>query len=125
MRRFLITFGVILVAGAVVLSMFLKQATSPPKPGGAQSSAPKQAAEALQPPPQDENAAEDKRSPDAGTPLPKIEGLHAVEVDQAAPVPQPLGSLDPGQAKVFMEFSLAGAGLRKITLSDFWLTAGW
>ena len=125
MRRFLITFGVILVAGAVVLSMFLKQATSPPKPGGAQSSAPKQAAEALQPPPQDENAAEDKQSPDAGTPLPNLEGLHAVEVDPAAPAPQPLGSLDPGQAKLFMEFSLAGAGLRKITLSDFWLTAAW
>ena len=125
MRRFLITFGVILVAGAVVLSMFLKQATSPPKPGGVQSSAPKQAAEALQPPPQEENVAEDKRSPDASTPLPNLEGLHAAEVDQAAPVPQPLGSLDPRQAKLFLEFSLTGAGLGKITLSDFWLTAAW
>ncbi len=123
MRRFLITFGVILVAGAVVLSMFLKQATSPPKPGGVQSSAPKQAAEALQPPPQEENVAEDKRSPDAGTPLPNLEMLHAAEVDQAAPVPQPLGSLDPRRAKLFLEFSLTGAGLGKITLSEFWLTA--
>ena len=125
MRRFLITFGVILVAGAVVLSMFLKQATSPPKPDEVQRSAPQQAAEVSQPPPADEIAAADKRLPEAATPPPKLEKLHAVEVDPAAPDPQPLGSLDPGQAKLYLEFSLAGAGLGKITLSDFWLTAAW
>ncbi len=50
-------------------------------------------------------------------------GLHAQWVNVPDTPPETLGSLDPREARVFLEFSPVGAGLERITLSEFWLTA--
>ncbi len=53
-----------------------------------------------------------------------LTGLHAVAPDRdptvTPPTPQALGSLDPNAARMQVEFSLVGAGLSSIILSDYW-----
>lgn len=55
-----------------------------------------------------------------------LTGLHAVAptpvAEDAAP-PQPLGSLNPNEADLHIEFSRSGAGIERITSAKYWYTA--
>ena len=70
----------------------------------------------------DSNTDTDAASSPAGAAF--LTGLRAVAPDRdptaTAPTPQALGSLDPNVARMQVEFSLAGAGLSRITHSDYW-----
>ena len=50
-------------------------------------------------------------------------GLHVVAAPADAGAPRALGSLDPRRHKLLLDFSAVGAGLDRITLSEFWQTA--
>ncbi len=122
LRRLVIT-GAVLGLAVIVLVLVVvapgrgspRPAAVPPAPGPAST------AEAA--------ASEQTQAPDSGTPpappatIEPLGDLRAAWVQQDAP-PQPIGSLDPRQAKVYAEFSTAGAGFERIILSEFWQTAG-
>ncbi len=125
LRRVVIT-GAVLGLAVIVLVLTIvgsgRGGTAPSSqpPGPAQSAPPVTSGVAAQqaPPAPDAGAA-----PAPPATIEPLGDLHAVWVKAGAP-PQPLGSLDPRQARVYAEFSTAGAGIERIILSEFWQTAG-
>ncbi|MHC4414234.1 MAG: YidC/Oxa1 family insertase periplasmic-domain containing protein [Planctomycetota bacterium] len=144
-RRIVITLAVLGLAGGVVLSMFLPR--QPPAAGpesdqetAATSETPEARLErpgpdAVEAAPDSDPAAPPETSnrpsptapapdaPEDRAPAAPPSGLHATWVDVTGASPQPLGSLDPREAKLRLQFSPAGAGLESITLSEHWQTA--
>ncbi|HRQ75813.1 MAG TPA: membrane protein insertase YidC [Phycisphaerales bacterium] len=125
-RRILIPLIVGFIAMTVVLTMLLpgsKPAAQPEQP----QPAPEQAAQPAEVPvsPEADDAA-DAPAEDA-IPVRAMTGLRAIAPPDVADDPdQPassLGSLDPQQHPMFIEFTRAGAGMTRITLSDHWQTA--
>ncbi|MHC4101529.1 MAG: hypothetical protein ACYSW1_11695, partial [Planctomycetota bacterium] len=139
-RRIVITGFVLGLALGMVLLMVLGPKPAPPGSGPAAASTPAPAAQTEVPDrpgdtPPDEGVATADMT-EASEPLPleaddpaeaeALEthaGLHVVPPPGGTPPPGPLGSLDPRQDKMLAELSLTGAGLERITLSQFWQTA--
>ena len=124
LRRFIITVAVLGLAFGVLLVTILSQKR--------QAAAPT----TDQPATETETPAQSPAQSPAGTPArtpgatpapsatpPPVPGLHAVWEALPDTPPAPLGSLDPREAGMYLEFSPAGAGLERITLSEYWLTA--
>lgn len=117
LRRLVITVSVLGLACSVVLLTFLGRSQQQPQQQG-QLAAP--APPVLATPAETEPAA-------AATPLPQptaLPGVHLKPVAVAGGPPATIGSVDPREAAMFLEFSLGGAGLERITLAGFWQTAG-
>ncbi|MHC4319300.1 MAG: YidC/Oxa1 family insertase periplasmic-domain containing protein, partial [Planctomycetota bacterium] len=138
-RRIVITAAVLVIALGVVLIMVLGPKPRQPGtgPATAPATAPVEQTEARdqpgEPPTDDEVVADAAETPEPPrpeaeapaetAPLETLVGLHAVTAPAEAPPPGPLGSLDAKQDRLLAEFSLAGAGVERITLSEFWQTA--
>ena len=131
LRRILITVIVGSVALAIALTAMLTPRSTPspaqPSPPSQQPSTPA-VSEAPQQPPSDETvvASADGAMTEPVS-APALEGLHAVapaegESDPNVPAAS-LGSLNPNEAAMLVEFSRVGAGMASITLSNEWLTA--
>ena len=123
-RRLVVTTIVLgLAAGVVLVSIFGPE--SPTGKNGAQPGAETATAAAQDPTPQAETPPlpPPQGAPASVPPPQKLGALNAVWVARPNAPPRPLGSLDPGQAKLFIEFSTVGAGIERITLSEFWQTA--
>ncbi len=118
-RRLIVTLAVLAMAGSVVVVSIFGPGRRPAPvtapPAAAQPAAPPAAADGTVPPPPAAEAAI------TAAPPPPLEGLTPEWVYRVEP--KPLGSLDPRQATLFLEFDLAGAGLARVTLPHFWLRA--
>jgi YidC/Oxa1 family membrane protein insertase len=111
-RRLLITIAVLAIAGSVVLVSFLG-------PGRRAAPAPAAAPGVSAPPP-----AQTAAAPPADAVPPEAQLLEGLKGDWVVEEAiQPLGALDPGVAALYLEFDPVGAGLARITLSHFWLSA--
>jgi hypothetical protein len=134
-RRILITGSVLVLALGVVLIMVLgpKPPQTGPAPAAAtapQTGAPDQPGEPAAADGADTSLAETSEPPPGQTevpvesiPLEPQVGRHVVPAPADTAAPPVLGSLDPRRHKLLLEFSSAGAGLDRITLSEFWQTA--
>ncbi len=125
LRRLIITVSVLGVACSIVLLTLLGRTAQPGQQQSGQQAVTPQAApvgetDSLPEPVADQTPAQP--TVEAATTA-AIPGLHAVWVPVPATPMQDIGSLDPDQARMLLEFSPAGAGLERITLSDFWQTA--
>ena len=123
-RRLVITVSVLGVACSIVLLTLLGRTPQPGQQQGQQAITP-QAAPAGETQAPFEPVVDPAPAPARGEqgPAGTLPGLHAVWVPVPAAPMQDVGSLDPDQAKMLLEFLPAGAGLKRITLSGFWLTA--
>lgn len=144
-RRFIITFVVTLAAGVLVSVVFFSPKPPPPSPveTAAQPEGQPEQSQVVGDEAVNETPAPDQATPDQpgdeGTDTPTradppatslnstLEGLHAkasdrgrLAVDGAA---SSLGSLDPNADRMLIEFNHIGAGMKRITFSDVWLTA--
>lgn len=129
-RRILITSAVGFVAVMIALTAILsprrsQMPTQQPETPPAVTEAP------TQPPADEVVVATDDLDPDAVTleaaPVASITGLRAVAPAEGVSDPlipaASLGSLDPRDAAMLVQFSRVGAGMASITLSNQWLTA--
>ncbi len=125
LRRLVITVSVLGVACSIVLLTLLGRTPQPGQQPGQQPGR-QQGQQAVTPqaaPAGETEAPSDPASVEQG-PAGTIPGLHAVLVPVPAAPMQTLGSLDPRETRrMLLEFSPAGAGLERITLSEYWLTA--
>ena len=122
LRRLVITVSVLGLACSMVLLTVLGRN----KPQGQQAVTPQVTPTvpptdtgAPQEPAATEAAAAKTEPPPAA--LPGVRAKHVAVPDQP---PATLGSLDPGEARMLLEFSATGAGLERITLGAYWQTAG-
>ncbi len=136
-RRIVITTLVASVALAVALSAVFSPRRSPSPPPAetpvqtteqATEAAPEAVTEAPTEPPPDEVVIEDDQAdPEQLVEATTLEGLRAVAPPEGVSDPnipsESLGSLDPREAVMLLEFSRVGAGMGSITLSNEWLTA--
>ncbi len=122
LRRFIITVVVLSLAFGVLLVTMLSQKRSAPAPTAPTTGPPVTETETPARMPARTEAQVPARMPAVPTPAPPP-GLHAVWVPLPDTPPATLGSLDPRQAGLLLEFSAAGAGLERITLSEYWQTA--
>jgi YidC/Oxa1 family membrane protein insertase len=126
--RIVIPLVVAIVALGVVVTMF----TAKPKPGStsASSKPAPTASPALSS--SSANASSPASQPNSTTPAASttvpstqaIAGLRAAPLQNTASVaPQPLGSIDPREADLKIDFARTGAGVQSIVFSNQWQTA--
>ncbi len=118
-RRLIITVVVLGLACCVLVVMVISPKHQPASPSAPQQ---RPVATPAQEPVEDSPSVPDE-PPAAQTPAESLVGLHAQWVRVPDKPAQTLGSLDPREARMFLELSPVGAGLERITLSEFWLTA--
>jgi YidC/Oxa1 family membrane protein insertase len=141
-RRLVITLAVLILAGGIVATMFMRSqgaapqqtpdvasgkaddepATPPPKTPADQESteAPRETEPA-------ETAASDEppapETPPAAQPETPLTGLRALAPPPTTDTPAPLGSLDPEADRMLVTLTPRGAGIASIAYGDIWETA--
>ncbi len=122
LRRLVITVSVLGLACSVVLLTVLGRN----KPQGQQAVTPQVTPTA---PPTDTRAPQEPAATEAAAaktepPPAALPGVRAKHVAVPGLPLATLGSLDPREAEMLLEFSATGAGLERITLAEYWQTAG-